>query len=324
MTAHRPDSAGRGQHRSSASMVTMDTYEFVRGRGGLVTRAQLVRARRDAQAFMARADVATRGNLVFLPRLVHPDHVTARQHRAIVTCVSAAEHHHIPLLQVSPHTHLAVPATRTRLRAGVEEGLVFHREARPLTTARQKPWLADPATTVNRMLLCCEEVDAVIALDHVLTKSLAVTEDIHLPGTGPSARRVKRALEKTRPGARSLLETVARLDLEDAGIPVEVAVRIDGVGEVDMLVGGKIVFETDGTGHAEILQWKVDRERDLRLAEKGFVVLRLTYRQVMAGRAAPAVKKMLSGLSQMPVPPLEPFTGGVDTRWFDDWSDQSR
>lgn len=301
-------------------MVSMDAYHYLRARNGIATRAELVKACRDASAFMGRPDVALVGNLVFLPELVHPDHVVARQHGAVITCVSAAGHHGIPLLHRPGSVHLAVPSTRTRLKNGaLRNDLVVHRELHPITTVPRREWLADAATTLNRMLLCCDELDAVIALDHVLTKSLVTRDQIHLPGRGPSARRVKRALERTRPGARSLLETMARLDLEDAGIPVEVAVRIDGVGEVDMLVGRKIAVETDGSGHADSLQWQVDRERDLRLAERGFVVVRLTYRQVLAGRTVPAVQRLLTGLETMPVPVREPFTGGVDARWFGDW-----
>ncbi len=299
----------------------MDAYQYVRDRGGIVTTAQLRRARRDAETFLARPDVKVVGNLAFLPGVVHADQVRARLHGGVITCVSAARHHGIPLRGQPGVVHLAVPSSRTRVRnRGSRTDVVVHRETQPISTSAGRVWLADPATTVNRMLLCCDEVDAVIALDHVLTRKTVRTEQIRVPGTGPSARRVRRAVARCRPGARSLLETVARLDLEDAGIPVEVAVRIDGVGEVDMLVGGKIVVETDGKGHAEELQWLADRERDLRLAERGFVVVRLTYKQVMAGRTVPVVRRMLAGLEQMPVPERVPFTGGVDLRWFGDWS----
>ena len=269
---------------------------------------------------MERPDVAVVHDLVVLPGVVHPDQVTARLHSAVITCVSAAPHHGIPLVEPPTEVHLAVPPSRTRLRnPGARTDLVVHREIQGITTASHRAWLADPATTVNRMLLCCDEVGAVVALDHVLTRSMVTLDEVHVPGCGPSSARVRRAVARTRSGARSLLETIARLDLEDAGIPVEVAVRIEGVGEVDMLVAGKIAVETDGKGHAEELQWRAERERDLRLAERGFVDLRLNYGQVLAGRTAPAVRRMLEGLEQMSAPEREPFTGGVDLRWFGDW-----
>jgi very-short-patch-repair endonuclease len=58
--------------------------------------------------------------------------------------------------------------------------------------------------------------------------------------------------------------------------------RIDGVGRVDLLIGDRLVLELDGRGwHSSEEAFEEDRRRDLALLERGYLVIRVSYNQVM-------------------------------------------
>lgn len=293
----------------------MDTYQFVRGRGGIVTIACLKRARRDWADFLRRADIVVRDGYVALGSAISDEQLLAVRHTAVITCVSAAVHHGIPLVAPPSSTHLAVPGSRTRLPAELRQpGIVVHRERAPIRTVPGRRWLADPLTTVNRILLCCDERQALVALDSALNRGLISRDEVRVPGRGPHHARIARAVGRADAGARSILESIVRMELLEAGITCEAAVCIDTVGEVDLVVDGRIVVEADGGTHGELAQWRMDRERDLRLFEKGYVVLRLTYQQVMDGRAVPVIRHLLAFLRDMPEPGRAEFRSRV-TQW---------
>jgi very-short-patch-repair endonuclease len=82
--------------------------------------------------------------------------------------------------------------------------------------------------------------------------------------------------------AESGLETKARLRLRALGIPYRTQVRISRVGHVDLLIGERLVLELDGEGwHSGPVVYAEDRRRDLELMRQGFVVMRLSFSQVM-------------------------------------------
>ena len=63
---------------------------------------------------------------------------------------------------------------------------------------------------------------------------------------------------------------------------VRTQVEISGVGRVDVLIGERLVLELDGRGfHDDDHSFEEDRRRDLELHRLGYVVIRLSYRQVM-------------------------------------------
>ena len=94
--------------------------------------------------------------------------------------------------------------------------------------------------------------------------------------------------------SRSPLETLARLDLEAAGLSFEDGVDVEGVGEVDLVVEGRIVVELDGyTYHCDEYQFTLDRWRDRRLIAHGYLPLRFTRKEVYAHQVVPDVLKAL-------------------------------
>lgn len=82
--------------------------------------------------------------------------------------------------------------------------------------------------------------------------------------------------------AESILETLARVALVSARLRVEPQVVIDGVGRVDLLVGGRVIVELDGWEHHGTLSaFAADRRRDREAVARGFRVLRFTFSDVV-------------------------------------------
>ncbi|MDR6905382.1 very-short-patch-repair endonuclease [Agromyces sp. 3263] len=58
-------------------------------------------------------------------------------------------------------------------------------------------------------------------------------------------------------------------------------VVIDGAGRVDILVSDRLVIEVDGRAFHTGTAFDEDRRRDFELVTRGYLVLRLSYRQVV-------------------------------------------
>ena len=82
--------------------------------------------------------------------------------------------------------------------------------------------------------------------------------------------------------AESGPETLVRLMLRALGCRVDLQVEFAGIGRVDLLVNGWLVVECDSREFHDSWEQQVkDRNRDLALAARGYVTLRLTAAQIM-------------------------------------------
>jgi len=92
------------------------------------------------------------------------------------------------------------------------------------------------------------------------------------------------------------IETMTWMRLRHLPMTRQVAIR--GVGDIDFLVGDRLVIEVDGEQyHTDPQQFENDRRRDAVLASLGYVVLRFSYRQVTERwhEVQTAVDAMLNG-----------------------------
>lgn len=252
-------------------------------------------SRRALRDLVEEGAVVERGGVVFAPGTDWPL-IACRMLGGLLTCHSALAYYSLPELPHPGTVHVAIPSSRGRVRPLA--GVVVHREPARWPSGMSPP-VAPPRLLVARMLRCAEETPAVVVADAALRRGLVSRAELaamlrsNRSGGPLGHRRLARCREK----ARSPIESIARLELEDAGHSVEVGVDVPGVGEVDMLVDDRLLVETDGYQfHSSKGDWSNDRRREQGLIAQGRLWVRLTYDDVMSGRTVPVVEAALNGL----------------------------
>jgi len=92
-------------------------------------------------------------------------------------------------------------------------------------------------------------------------------------------------------------ETVLRSALWEAGIESEIQVEVPGVGRVDGLIEGRLIWECDSRLAHEGWDMHVrDRNRDIDAARQGYMSIRPAYNRTMfaTGEVVEAVKNLLA------------------------------
>lgn len=126
---------------------------------------------------------------------------------------------------------------------------------------------------------CLPRDELVMVCDSLMHQELATREEIRTALCG--LRGVADFMERCDT-AESGTESLVRLRLRRHGVELKPQVDIGGVGRVDFLVGERLVIEVDSKAHHTGEEnYRKDRERDLKLVALGYVVVRLTYGQVM-------------------------------------------
>ena len=252
-------------------------------------------SRRALRDLVEGGAVVERVGVVFAPGTDWPL-IACRMLGGLLTCHSALAYYSLPELPHPGTVHVAIPSSRGRVRPLA--GVVVHREPARWPSGMSPP-VAPPRLLVARMLRCAEETPAVVVADAALRRGLVSRAELaamlrsNRSGGPLGHRRLARCREK----ARSPIESIARLELEDAGHSVEVGVDVPGVGEVDMLVDDRLLVETDGYQfHSSKGYWSNDRRREQGLIAQGRLWVRLTYDDVMSGRTVPVVEAALNGL----------------------------
>jgi very-short-patch-repair endonuclease len=201
-----------------------------------------------------------------------------------LSCVSVLKHHGIWCVD-DHRLHLSTSRRKGRLTS--PKGGVLGNPARWGVAVHTSALLrGDPARLVDtidealfHLFACQSRDDVIVSLDSALNKGLTTLtrlEDLPLTDTHRSYLRL------LDPAAQSGLETKARLGFRRRGIRCRSQVYIAGVGSVDLLIGDRLVIECDGlTWHGAANAHDEDCRRDLELHRLGYIVIRVTYRQVM-------------------------------------------
>lgn len=176
----------------------------------------------------------------------------------------------------SSDLHVQVTPHRSRLRP-VHRPTVLHWS----TDGGGEPHeQGEASVALLDALVCaaqCQSERAVVAtLDSACHLGLADEADIaevfrRLP------RRLQRLRRRLDPRAESGTESLVRLLLARLGRHVELQVRIDGVGRVDLLVDGWLIIECDSREHHG--SWE-ERRRDLRRDQAAAARGYTTYRPI--------------------------------------------
>lgn len=195
----------------------------------------------------------------------------------VLSCASAARYHGLPLL-VPYGVHVTVPRGWSHSR---QKRMAVHR--RTLSFGEHDGMCTSLLRTV---LDCARELpnrEAVAICDAALRLGLS-SSALHVAANaaaGPGARAMRRVVELADARSESPIESLLRL----SAVPlarVELQVRIAGVGRVDMVLDGWLVLEADGfEHHSTRAHYRVDRRRANALAERGFVLLRFTYEDIV-------------------------------------------
>ncbi|WP_257505077.1 hypothetical protein [Actinomyces sp. 594] len=215
-----------------------------------------------------------------------PRIVKCRQFRAHLTCASAAEVLGYPMWGKPKSLHLAVPSNRG-VRSSPHRDLsdvVVHRKTQLTPMTVDGFPLVVPAEVVACCLKCLDELDAICVADAALHRGDTTKAEVAELLTGRYSAKAKQRLERAEPATRSPLETRTRLALRDINLSVDTGVIVEGIGEVDMLVEGWLIVETDGWEfHSSNEQFALDRHRDQAALAAGYVPMRLTGQDVAAG-----------------------------------------
>lgn len=267
--------------------------DVIGGYGGVASRSAL-----SAHGFAA-SDLtnAVKSGFLTSPRRgwfaasgAEPDLVAAVRVGGHLTCVSALRRRGVwcvddRLLHVSVDTHashLSAPHDRAvRLSRPASYGVRLHRGAAVLQDGELDLAVDSVPAALRHLIICQPREEVIVALDSALNNRLVGIYQVRqivesLP------KKYHRYLDLIDASSQSGLETKARLRLRALGIPHRTQVRIGTVGRVDLLIGDRFVVELDSkTWHTSAQAYAEDRRRDLELIERGYVVLRVTYGQVM-------------------------------------------
>jgi very-short-patch-repair endonuclease len=144
-----------------------------------------------------------------------------------------------------------------------------------------KRWRLSVPDSLLQFALTGSATELVASMDSALRQSMIGLQELDrvfdlLP------RRLRRLRARVNGKADSGLETIIRLACEAEGWQVEIQVRIDAVGRVDILIDGWLVIECDGRAfHDNAQAVAVDRRRDAELILRGYRYHRFEYTQIM-------------------------------------------
>ena len=287
----------------------MDLNEELRKRHGITKLSSLRHA--ELTPSMLPAGISHYRGWIYDKNSFTLDQVRAFVYNACLSCVSAAQIYELPILMEErpQKTHLSVAYNHgmhpSKLRRF--DDVCIHRE-QIMSDEERRTHVASIGTVLERVLVCMPLKVSLPMLDAARNRGLYDISTLAMPSTGSRLPHLREALSLSSDRARSILETVARLQLIDMGLTPQVGVWIEGVGEVDMIILGFIIIEVDGWAfHSSKEQREKDLKRDRELLRRGYVVLRFTYDDVMNGDFAREVPVSVAALHR-----LVPDTGTED------------
>lgn len=193
--------------------------------------------------------------------------------------------------------HIVVGATSSRLRTSVPPSVACRLTSDLIDREIKLHWLVGeqvpelgpecwrvPVGDALRQVARWSDTESAIAcLD--TARTLLPIEDLSMIFEDePSESR--RLLAASRSGSESGTESLVRQRLAAMGFRLVQQVRVPGIGRVDGLIAGtRVLVEIDSSHHDNDVSFESDRIRDAELAALGYVVVRLTYRQIVSNWA---------------------------------------
>lgn len=195
------------------------------------------------------------------PLLIH-----AGRHHAVAGCVTAAMTAGLWVVKAPDRPHLAARHGRP------VPGCVVHRSDLPLTHL----------DVVCQALRCLPPLEGLTIAEYAVKKGLIQLPVLREQFPAAREKRIRGLVARIRPQSGSIIETMARYLLEDAGLTVELQVKIPGMGHIDLLVDGLLGIETDGYAyHSSRAAYREDRRRWNVTVIKGMPILRVTFEMLL-------------------------------------------
>lgn len=230
-----------------------------------LTRFHVARAVRDGTVVRVR-----RG--VFATDRTAPELVTAAAHGGALTCTAALRMHGIWVLDDDPDLHVWLG----------ENGRVHHTGCDCVSHWFEGATVLGLAPLEDALVhvYACRGAEAFfVALESAMRQRKIGSARLLRARLRASARWL---IDLARYDAGSGLESLLRLRLHHLGIRLDCQVKIEGVGRVDFVVGGRLILETDGAEHhGDPAQRHRDLQRDAAASARGFETLRFDYAQVV-------------------------------------------
>ncbi|WP_425840632.1 endonuclease domain-containing protein [Microbacterium sp. PA5] len=206
----------------------------------------------------------------YLPPDAHPHQVEAVRCGGRLDCVALLALLGVFVLE-TPQPHVQLERDATRLPAPAR-GVIRHWRA---TVAHPHAAVVPVPEALAQAVRCQGARAAVATLDSAWHLGLVDEAGIReVFGLLPRRYGVLRGVLDRR--SESGTESLVRLILRGFGCRIELQVRIDGVGRVDLLVDGWLILECDSVRHHSDWSAQVeDRRRDLAAAALGYTTVRL-------------------------------------------------
>jgi very-short-patch-repair endonuclease len=169
---------------------------------------------------------------------------------------------------------LRSPADPHRRLCGADRTVTHWRDS-----SERSRLIVDPVAALEDLCVCASPAHVTASADSVLHRNPGRRGAlVSLAHRMPAAYR--QALLAADGICESGIETLFWLSFRHTAARRQVP--IEGVGDVDFLLGDRLVVEVDGERfHTDPLAFETDRRRDAHLSALGFRVLRFSYRQVM-------------------------------------------
>lgn len=198
------------------------------------------------------------------PVLIH-----AGRHHAVLGCVSAASAAGLWVIRRPQQPHLAARHGRPI------PGCVVHRSDTPPA----------PLDIVCQSLRCLAPLEGLTIAESAVKNGLIQLPALRERFPASRDKRLRDLVARIRPQSGSIIETMARYLLEQAGFTVELQVNVPGMGHLDLLVDGLLGIETDGYAHHSSREgYREDRRRWNVTVVRGVPTLRVTFEMILNGQ----------------------------------------
>lgn len=199
----------------------------------------------------------------------------AASHGGVIGCCAAGALHGLWILDVPAKHHVWLGRAGTPRK--ICDVCTIHWDEGHAVVGELPP----VATVLLQIAACADEDTFFAALESALRRSLLPPGDIAwLWSRLPVSMRWLVGFART--DADSGLESLIRLRMHRLGVDMRSQVRVRGVGEVDLVIGDRLIIEADGrANHEQTAERSKDLRRDALAMAQGYTTLRFTYAMIV-------------------------------------------